>query len=329
MKDLFWTQVFQSLQDGKQVLVATEVLGNDPGRSGLYRQDGSLLAGEDIGLGTESGLVSSGPVTLFQQWLWPQPGLVIFGGGHVAVPVAQIGALLGFDITVCDDRSEFATPHRFPQARVIVAPYEKAFDLLDLNPRHYLIIVTRGHVYDRTCLVRALATDAAYIGVIGSLKKATETEAWLLEQGFSSSQVKRVFSPIGLNIGASTPEEIAVSIAAEIIKEKSSRPNSTGIEKIAEALATKPTGEDWALMTIVSAHGSTPRGTGTRMVLKAGGETIGTIGGGFIERNVLAAASDVMETKAPRLMDFSLDNALAAQEGMVCGGSMTVFIEPK
>lgn len=326
MKQL-WSAVFNSLNSGLPVMLATEVKGECPGRTGLYSKEGTLLAGKDIGRLEEEGLITVGDTVLFQQCLWPRPGLVIFGGGHVALPVAKIGDLLDFDVTVCDDRSEFANSQRFPQATTLAMPYDQAFDTLALNSRHYIVIVTRGHYHDRTCLVRALDTDAAYIGVIGSPKKARETTAWLLEQGYPESQVERVFSPIGLDINAKTPEEIAVSILAEIIRVKSSRPAPANIEEIAATLGNKAEG-DCCLITVVFSQGSTPQGGGARMVLKADGQTVGTIGGGLVEKVALDEALDVLKARTPRLLEYNLDNTIAAREGMVCGGRMTIFLQP-
>lgn len=325
---MLWTAVMESLKAGQPVQTVTSVRGENVGQWALYAKDGGLLAGEDLGANGADGLAVSGNVSLFRQWLWPRPGLVIFGGGHVAVPTARLGALLGFEVVVVDDRHEFANAQRFPDAKALALPYEQAFARLAINPRHYLVIVTRGHVHDNICLEKALETDAAYIGVIGSRKKAEETRVWLAARGFSAAAIDRVFSPIGLDIGARTPEEIAVSILAEIIREKSSRPASSGIEEIAQALAAKPV-ENWALITIVAAQGSTPQGAGARMLLKANGETVGTVGGGLIENMALTAAREVMATGIPRLVEFSLDSSLAAETGMICGGKLQAFIEVK
>jgi xanthine dehydrogenase accessory factor len=327
MKDL-WSAVFNSLKSGQPVMLATVLKGECPGDTGLYSKKGILLAGKDIGQSEDTGLITVGANTLFQQWFWPRPGLVIFGGGHVALPVAKIGHLLDFEVTVCDDRKEFANSQRFPQAKVLAMPYDQAFDQLALNSSHYVVIVTRGHSHDRACMVRALDTEAAYIGVIGSPKKARETTAWLQDQGYSHNQVQRIFSPIGLDIHAKTPEEIAVSILGEIIREKSNRPAHASIEEIAEALGNKAEDEGCCLITIVSSQGSTPQGAGARMVLKADGHTVGTIGGGLVEKMALDKALQIMSTQAPRLLEYNLDNTMAAQEGMICGGRMTVFIQP-
>lgn len=326
MKDI-WSAIFNSLKSGQPVMLATVLKGECPGDTGLYSKGGILLAGKDIGQSEDTGLISVGETTLFQQWLWPRPGLVIFGGGHVALPVAKIGHLLDFEVTVCDDRKEFANSQRFPQARVLAMPYDQAFDQLALNSSHYVVIVTRGHNHDRACMVKALDTEAAYIGVIGSPKKARETISWLQDQGYSHSQVQRIFSPIGLDINAKTPEEIAVSILGEIIREKSNRPAPANIEEIAEALGSKAETKS-CLITVVSSQGSTPQGAGARMLLLADGNTIGTIGGGLVEKMALDEALQIMSTQAPRLLEYNLDNTLAAQEGMICGGRMTVFIQP-
>lgn len=324
-----WAKLSASLEAEEPVLLATQVEGPGTGRSGLYDEEGCKLAGEDVGRGRQAGLVTCGDTSIFQQWLWPQPGLVIFGGGHVAQPVAHIGALLGFRVTVCDDRPEFANQERFPGAQVLALPYEEAFRHLAPNSCHYLVIVTRGHFHDRTCLAQALKTDAAYIGVIGSAKKAAATRDWLLAQNTPREQVERIHSPIGLNIGAISPAEIAVSILAEIIRVKSQRPTAAGIETLAAALACKPESETWGLVTVVAASGSTPQIIGARMLLKSSGETVGTVGGGPVENMALEAAKLVRGTRVPRLLAYNLDNSMAAAEGMICGGRMTIFIQPQ
>lgn len=147
------------------------------------------------------------------------PTLFIFGAGHVAVPTAHIAALVGFDVVVLDDRCELASAARFPEAAAVctLSNFEAAFEGLAVTPDSYIIIVTRGHLYDRTVLALALKTPAAYIGMIGSRRKRDAVYLRLLEDGYTAADIARVHSPIGLTIGAGTPEEIAVSIAAELI----------------------------------------------------------------------------------------------------------------
>lgn len=146
------------------------------------------------------------------------PVLYVFGGGHVAVETVRLAARVGFQVVVIDDRPEFADPGRFPDAgEVREASFQNVFDQLPVNSSSYLVIVTRGHIHDKTVLEQGLRTDARYIGMIGSTRKTRIIFDRLMEEGFDQTQLKRVHAPIGLDIGAETPEEIAVSIVAELV----------------------------------------------------------------------------------------------------------------
>ncbi len=143
----------------------------------------------------------------------------LLGAGHVAQPTAAIAAMTGFYVSVADDRKEFANPERFPQAHEIrvLDSFEDAFSGCDVDEDSYIVIFTRGHLHDRTVLAQALRTKAGYIGMIGSSKKRNAIYRQLLDQGFEQKDIDRVHSPVGLEIEAETPEEIAVSILAEMI----------------------------------------------------------------------------------------------------------------
>jgi len=149
--------------------------------------------------------------------------LYCFGAGHVAVPTARLAALVGFHVVVVDDRADFANTERFPEAgNVIVTPdFNSVMDELDIDSDSFIVIVTREHLYDRVVLAQALRTQAGYIGMISSRKKREIIYNALREEGFASEALDKVHSPIGLSIGAETPEEIAVSIVAELIAERS------------------------------------------------------------------------------------------------------------
>jgi xanthine dehydrogenase accessory factor len=165
-------------------------------------------------------LVSLGdPVgDIFIEPLGPLPEIYVFGGGHVGLAVARIGAIAGFRVTVVDDRPAFADPERFPEAdECIVADFGSVFDRLDVSDDSYLVAVTRGHAHDETVVEQALRTNARYIGMIGSRRKISTVFGHLRQRGMTDEQLARVHAPIGLDIGADTPEEIAVSIVAEII----------------------------------------------------------------------------------------------------------------
>jgi xanthine dehydrogenase accessory factor len=131
-----------------------------------------------------------------------------------------MGAMLGYRVTVLDDRPDFATRERFPEAeRLIRADFSDPFADVTLHERSFLLLVTRGHKYDYECLVRALRADPlpAYIGMIGSRRRVRATYVQLLDEGIDRSLLARIHAPVGLDIGAETPEEIAVSVAAELV----------------------------------------------------------------------------------------------------------------
>lgn len=150
--------------------------------------------------------------------------VLLFGGGHVSQQLASLLYSVGFAVTVYEDRADFAKRELFPHAKeIILASYEDALSLLAVTERDYAVIMTRGHRDDYTVLRQLLQTKACYIGVIGSRKKVAVTNEKLLQEGFSEDSLCRIHSPIGLSIGAETPAEIAVSIAAELIHERAKR----------------------------------------------------------------------------------------------------------
>lgn len=147
------------------------------------------------------------------------PGLVVFGGGHVSKYVSRTAAMAGFRVTIIDDRPTFANPQRFPEAaQTLAIDYLEAFNRIAVKPSMYLVIVTRGHRHDEEILERALRTPAAYIGMIGSRRKVLAAYEHLAERGISVKDLKRVNAPMGLEIGAVTAEEIAISIVAEMVR---------------------------------------------------------------------------------------------------------------
>jgi xanthine dehydrogenase accessory factor len=163
-------------------------------------------------------LPDGGKLDCFLEPILSRPRVYLFGGGHVCLPLAQVVKMLGFALTVVDDRPEFANRRRFPQAdEVEVRDFARAWDQPP-GPDSYLVIITRGHVYDKEVLAQALRSQARYVGMIGSRRKRALIYQKLLEEGFSQADLDRVHSPIGLDIGAETPEEIAVSIAAELVQ---------------------------------------------------------------------------------------------------------------
>jgi xanthine dehydrogenase accessory factor len=151
------------------------------------------------------------------------PTAIICGGGHVGRALAPAALAAGFSVTVIDDREEFASPARFPGAKVVLSPFDHALERLGVDGASYVVIVTRGHTHDIDVLVQALRTPARYIGLMASRSKRARVVAALGEAGFGEGALARVHSPIGLDIGAETPEELAVSIVAELIRVRASK----------------------------------------------------------------------------------------------------------
>ena len=166
----------------------------------------------------EEGMLCGGELEVFIEPILTPPTLYIFGGGHISLPLAKMGKLLGFKIAVIDDRAEFANPDRFPEAEIILADhFTKSFPKLKIDKSSYIVIVTRNHQYDDIVLEWAVGTQAKYIGMIGSKTKNKAIFSHLLAKGISRELLDKVHAPIGLEIHAQTPEEIAVSILAEIV----------------------------------------------------------------------------------------------------------------
>ena len=164
-------------------------------------------------------MVCGGDLEIFIEPVVAEPRLFIFGGGHIALALAKIAKLAGFKIVVIDDRPEFATPQRFPEAeRTLVTDFAGAFSKLSIRSSDYIVIITHGHKGDEVVLEQALKTEAKYIGMIGSSKKNEAIFSHLRAKEISQEVLNKVFTPIGIRISAQTPAEIAVSILAEMIK---------------------------------------------------------------------------------------------------------------
>jgi len=165
----------------------------------------------------DAGLICGGTLEIFVEPILPQPVLYIFGGGHISSAVARIASSAGFSVNVADDREAFSNTERFPMADKLYTTYEDAFARIVPNASSYLLIVTRGHRDDMRVLAWAARTEARYIGMIGSKRKVLSVYKALEKEGYSAEEFERVHAPVGLDIGALTPEEIAVSITAELI----------------------------------------------------------------------------------------------------------------
>jgi xanthine dehydrogenase accessory factor len=165
----------------------------------------------------ENGLICGGRMDVHIDPLAPSPRLFIIGAGHVGHQLARVAADVGFKIHVVDDREKFASAERFPDAELLVEPIPEWLHRADLPPSAYVVVVTRGHQHDLEAMRALAARDLKYLGLIGSRAKVARIYDALLAEGMPPECLQRVHAPIGLDIGAVTPAEIAISILAELI----------------------------------------------------------------------------------------------------------------
>ncbi|MBI5496680.1 MAG: XdhC family protein [Deltaproteobacteria bacterium] len=181
-----------------------------------------LRAGEprfvEVKLGQELGMCCGGVMRLYLEPLLPRPAFILLGGGHVALACARVMAPLGFDVHVADERAGFATLERFPSAVSLVDGTAEA-DLarLPFSERAYVLVCTHDHALDQALVERCLRRPAHWLGLIASRRKALRTRERCRHKGFTPEDLRRLHSPVGLDLGAQTPEEIAVAIAAEAV----------------------------------------------------------------------------------------------------------------
>lgn len=269
--------------------------------------------------------------TVFYEPVARTDRLILLGGGHIALPLCEFAAKTGFNVTVVDDRPQFANPVRFPYAqKVMCDAFDRALEKLNIGAMDYVAVITRGHRYDADCLRFILKNCTPfYLGMIGSRRRVKGLFTMLEEEGYSREQMIAVCTPIGLDIGAVLPEEIAVSILAEMIsyRRKSSKNVVTSdldlnvVDHLAELK------EPAAVVTVMSTKGSTPRGAGAKMVVNRYGIIYGSIGGGCAEKDVINQAIRLIGTGEYQTVKLDLTGDIAESEGMVCGGIMHILLE--
>lgn len=284
--------------------------------------------------GREGTLTRQAGEAAYVRRFLPPERLILLGGGHVSLALYQAALPLGFAVTVADDRPAFASYSRFPQAREVVCDsFENALPRLNIGAGDYVCVLTRGHKDDVTCVRHLLAgNEPRYLGMIGSHRRAKGLFEMLAEEGFDRERIGRIHAPIGLSIGAVTPAEIAVSIAAELIAARYARPAVAGLlpQQNTDLDALRFLADDSrpaALLLVLSTRGSTPVKGGALMAADKLGNTAGTIGGGCGENQALLAARRLIGTGKRQVVTVDMTNDVAALEGMACGGTMDVLIE--
>ncbi len=187
-------------------------------RSGEYKTEWHDLDDKEK---QDTGMICGGKMEFFIEPMMPAPHVYIFGGGHVALPLARFASQIGFSYTIIEDREEFAQKERFPDARdIIITSAADINENILFKESDYIAIVTRSHDLDYESLKVVLNSEVKYIGLIASKIKKKQIFARLKEEGFPEEKINQIHSPIGLDIAAQTPEEIAISILAELIQVK-------------------------------------------------------------------------------------------------------------
>lgn len=359
METNIYKSLLNEINDGKRAVVVTTLDSNnsstDPSQNKMvftlkglldYTKSSNLDESifEKAKYALESGNLQFIEVSKENSYLiepyFPEPNLIILGGGHIAKPLVEFGAKAGFTVTVIDDRPSFANKPRFPLAEnVICESFEKCFDLINLNESSFVVIVTRGHRHDMDCLRKTLKYNNAYVGMIGSKRRVKGVMDQLLSEGYSEEMLKKVNAPIGLEIGAVTPEEIAFSIISQVIQYRRLIDRNTGLIKTTKTtwpefdrdVLTKLSEKEntpKAIITIVSTKGSVPRKEGAKMIIGSHGELLGSIGGGCSEGAVINTARYMLRNNITyQIEKIDMTGNVAEDEGMVCGGIMNVVIE--
>jgi xanthine dehydrogenase accessory factor len=272
-------------------------------------------------------LIESNAGQVFCERVKPLPRLCICGGGHISLPLSQIGVLLGFSVTVIDDREEFANSERFPHAdEVLCGDFLSCIGRFQGGENDYFVVVTRGHAHDRHCLEQILPGPYVYCGMIGSRTKNQIVFDYMLQHGFSEEQIKSVYAPIGLMLGGQTPAEIAVDIAAQLVQVRAAHGSDSAWDRTLIKAITE-LDRPSALAVIIRRSGSTPRGPGSRMLVYSDGSIVGSVGGGSSEGEAIVYAKQVIKSGESGLYHCVMTSKNAALEGLICGGELDIFIE--
>ncbi|HCI74426.1 MAG TPA: xanthine dehydrogenase [Lachnospiraceae bacterium] len=270
---------------------------------------------------------------LFRERLTHPLRLFVCGCGFVGQAVIRLAAFLGWETCAIDDREEFTQAAREAGAhRVICSPFGAALSQISADEGTCFVIVTREHKYDRECLEVILRHPFGYAGMMGSHHRAAMMRQSLQEEGICKEKIEQIHTPVGLAIHAQTPEEIAVSIVAQIIQEKENFAGGSAFSRELEtAIRTLCVSDGQAMLAVITSRkGSTPRKPGARMLIYPDGSTVGTIGGGLMEAEVIRRAVGYLAQPSgfqPCSITIDLTGKTDQYADMACGGVTQVFLE--
>ena len=333
----FFETILQRKGSGR-LLAGWIIEGEHVGERVLLDQNGVLFRDEGFPAelaeeirtsgGDREGVFEKAGVRIFPDYLSDGRRLVICGAGHVSLCVIRLGVMLGNEVTVIEDREEFAEKARTAGAhRVICKAFGEALDGITGDPATAFVVMTREHVHDVECLRKILKKTYAYAGMMGSRSRSQNVREQLLDEGYDALKVNEVHMPIGLPIGSRTPEEIAVSVMAQVIQVMNSAdPGENFPAGMPEELAVIESRGDCrgVLAMIVAKSGEAPRRPGTKMLVREDGSFLGTVGGGYVEAVILETARKMVRDRTPKntLVKVSMKKGT-----MYCGGEIEVFLQ--
>ncbi len=343
-----YKKIIEEISQNKAVVLTTQMFGDHEGTTNTLSRKLYIEDQQDLEIEKEVfQVMQEGTPRIFNQLdrmnhenrilaepFYPKERLIILGGGHIAIPLVEIATKVGFRVTVVDDRPTFANTERFPTAeQVICDSFGACFDQIKLTRNDYIVIITRGHKHDTECLRRILMEpETIYVGMIGSKRRISVVKEELFLEGAKQERLDHLCSPIGLDIGSTTPEEISISILAELIKRKRK-------DRVGQCMVNRSDLDSYmleelskvdrpcCLATIIETKGSVPRGRGSKMLIFEHGEIIGSIGGGCSESEIMQKARGMIGSKTWCVVEIDMTADAAEEDGMVCGGLMWVLLE--
>lgn len=284
----------------------------------------------------KDGLMVIGDQEIFVERIEQEAQLVVCGAGHVSIPIIEFASRAGFDVTVIEDRPEFAKKAATTGAKCVYCEsFESGLDKVEGSENTFFVIVTRGHYYDEICLERIIKKKHAYIGMLGSRKRAAAVRELILKQCGDPRALDKMHTPIGLHIGAETPAEIAISVIAEMIqvKREAAKKKTLGYTEAFINAVLSETNSDFdhkVLATTVKKKGSTPRNPGTKMIVLGEWKFEGTVGGGPAEAFMLQRAFQMLQEKDKNTYLYHVDmtgQEISKDKEITEGGAISVLLE--
>ena len=311
------TRALFSFEDGRYAPIYRDAGFPDPLVQEISRQEPGRV-----------DMLSCEGMRVFLEPIAGRRQLVICGAGHVSLCVIRLAAALDYTVTAIEDREVYAEKARNAGAELVIRqPFTEALDQIRGGPGTAFVVMTREHIHDVACLRLILKKPRAYLGAMGSHSRSGEIRRLLEQEGFDPGDIASLHMPIGLSIGARTPEEIAISVMAEIISVMNADdPGEAYPPGLLPALIALEDSDDHAVLaTIVGKHGEAPRRPGARMLVYPDGRTLGTIGGGYAEAEILRMAGELLREGC---RDCQLTRISMKKGVMHCGGEIEVLLLP-